>query len=189
MTISNSGPAVVSNTLVGIPQGTGEQERIGRKCTITNMHFRLLFTSVDLQASNLTAATLAHDDVRVIVYLDKQANGAQINGNDLLDADGIFEFRNLANSKRFKVLKDITFVFNETVIGAGNGTANDSHVVHKDKLVKFSLRTYIPIEYDSTLGALTEIRSNNIGLIVWTRAGGRVFLSTSSRVRVRFVDY
>lgn len=185
------GPTTNSSTLCDIVQSVGEQQRIGRKVTIRNIYLRLIFEWINSATSNLLAGTLGHETIRVLLFIDKQTNGSAVIGTDLLEADNFLSFRNMANTGRFRVLHDKQYVFNTTAIAAGNGTANDSQLVHKEYIIKISKKVYIPIEFDGATGAITEIRTNNIGLMVWAAHGGRIklFGTAKSVGRLRYTDY
>ncbi len=188
------GPVAFTSSLNDILQGAGEQQRIGRKCTIVNIYCRFVFsflgTLLGSNAENMAEADKAHETIRVIIYWDKQCNGAAISSAELLETDVYSAFRNLANIKRFRILHDKLYTFNTTAIVSGDGTAaTDTKVVGKDWHINISKKIFIPIEFAAALGALTEIRSNNIGIIFWGKHGGRVELSDASKIRLRFIDY
>ncbi len=196
-TLNNVGTLIGSNsvhgdlqTLVGIPQGTTESQRIGRKCTITNIYCRFNLEFLANEQADLTAANFAHETVRMIMFWDKQANGAAGTSTDILETNIWSSFRNLGNNKRFVVLYDKTFMFNAQCAAAGNGTANDSIVVIKDYQVRISKKCFIPIEYLLTTGALVNnIASNNVGMLFWGKHGGRMIVTNNSRIKIRFIDY
>ncbi len=177
-------------TIVGIPQGTTESTRIGRKCTITNIYIRLNVEFIANAQSDLTAANFAHETIRLMLFWDKQANGAAATSTDILETNFWSSFRNLANNKRFNILFDKTYVYNAGAIAAGNGTANDSQVIIKDYNIRISKKVFIPIEYLLTTGALvSNIASNNVGMLIWGKHGSRMVVRNDSRIRIRFIDY
>ncbi len=147
----------ITDSVCKIPQGVTEKTRVGRKCTIVSIDWR---NTVDLAATtDLTDATL----LRIIVYVDKQCNGATAVTLDILETDAINSHYNLSNKNRFRFLTDKTINLNFTAAG-GNGTANDA--VKHIRQMRFRKRCSIPIEFSSTTGAITEIKSNNIGLLL-----------------------
>ncbi len=93
----------VQTALLTIPEGVGEEQRIGRRLTITNILWRY---TVTLPFTTLQAET--SDVVRVMLIKDQQANGALPANTDLLESDDFQSFNNLSNSKRFSVLMDKT---------------------------------------------------------------------------------
>lgn len=170
-TIQNSG------SINNIVQGTGEQNRIGRKCVIKKINWRgiALLTNIDAQAST-------NDNIRIIMYLDKQCNGASIAVTDLLETDAFLSFNNLANSQRFRILVDKTIKLT-SVAGAwtGAGTEFGANSVNFEIFKDVN----IPLEFNSTTGAIAEIRSNNIGVLLLGTDG---IASFTSKVRLRFSD-
>lgn len=163
-------------TLLRIPQGTSEIQRIGRKCTIRSIGWRF---EIRLLA---TANVGASDVVRVILYLDKQCNGAAAAITDILESNNFQSFNNLGNKSRFRTLMDRTYALN-TQAAAGDGTANDAaSFLIQDTFFK---KVNLPIEFSSTAGAIAEIRSNNINMLILSRAGLSDF---ESKMRLRFSD-
>lgn len=145
-----------------IPQGVTESTRVGRKCTVKQILIRgdVKLPSAIVKDSN--------DRIRILVYLDKQANGATAAVLDLLEAATIDSFRNLAESSRFNVLMDKTIDLNKTA-AAGDGTTNDFEQYFQS--FKFFKNCNIPLQFNSTTGAISEISSNNIGVIAITHQG------------------
>ncbi len=175
--IAQNGTIFAAGTVHIIPQGTTEITRIGRKAVIKSINWRY-----NMQLPNSGALNDTSDVVRVILYLDKQCNGAIAAVTDILESDNFQSFRNLANTGRFSILLDRTFAIH-TAAAAGNGTANDSAAV--DRSATFYKQCNIPIEFNSTTGALTEIRSNNLNVLLLSKQGLVVF---DSKMRLRFSD-
>ncbi len=160
-----------------IAQGVTESTRVGRKCTVKsiNWHYNLMLPNV----GNVGAA----DVVRVVLYVDKQCNGATATATGIFESDDYQSFRNLANSGRFQVLMDRTHAIGRKS-AAGNGTANDAP--SEEFQYSFYKRCNIPLEFDNTTGAITEIRSNNIGVALISKSG--VESGFFSKFRLRFSD-
>lgn len=181
--ILNGGTA---GTLNAIPQGVTSTTRVGRKATIKAIGWRGT-VSMEPVASTQTPV---QGVVRLMLVLDRQANGATatVTGNPsgLLASANYQSFNNLANKDRFRVLMDRTFDF-ETPSGAGDGTvAND----WGGKLCSFTFfkNVDIPLEFNSTTGALTEINSNNLFGVMIASSASSVF-SLDSKMRLRFSDF
>ncbi len=190
------GPNTNSGTIVDLVQGTSESQRIGRKCTITKIHARMNFEFLPGSNPNLGMSDNAHETIRFILYWDKQCNGAAASFTDLIETDVYNSYRNLANVKRFVILYDKIWAWNSTAVGAADavdqqvGTAINqvSNRVIADYQINFSINVFIPIEFANTDGALTGIRSNNIGIMVWAKHGSRMKVSPS-KMRLRFIDF
>lgn len=152
-----------------IAQGTTESSRIGRKCTISSIHWRwnvLLPHNTSPQVS---------DTVRLIFYLDKQCNGTTATVQDILQTLNYQSFNNLANKDRFKILYDHVL---DTNFAAGVSQFADTQVSGS-----FHKRVNVPIEFSATTGAVTEIKSNNLGILIISNNG---FCALDSTVRLRF---
>ncbi len=170
--------ATVTGTVLVIPQGVTESQRVGRKCTIVGINWRF---QIRLPASTVETAT--SETVRVMLFLDKQCNGATAAVAQLLETDDFQSFNNLANKGRFRTLMDRTYDLSAQSGGtSAAGVDQFGEVVVSDS---FHKTCNIPIEYDSTAGALTEIRSNNIGVLIIGSDGLCAFVS---KFRFRFSD-
>lgn len=177
-TVDNDG--TIEESINKIPQGTGESERIGRKCTIKKVRWKYLVELPEKQQ----AVPVSNDTCRVILYLDKQANGAAPTVLDILQTRDILSFRNLANQMRFEILMDKNFDI-EYASAYFNTDTNAFAVA--DTLISgtYSKTCNIPIEFNGTQGSLSEIRSNNIGILTISKHGKVGFLS---ELRIRFSD-
>ncbi len=142
-----------SPSLALIPQGVTESERIGRKCVLKVLDVRGEVTlNTDEKASD------TENMIRLIVYQDKQANGLTANVGDILETAHVDSFYNLSNSGRFKILLDKRWAMTPTAAFAGDSCP---------RVYPFTLHKLcnMPLEYSGTAGALTELRSNNIGIM------------------------
>ncbi len=185
--ITGGGPSPTTITLVDIAQGTSASQRIGRKITITQIHVRLIFTYTGTTiVGSLGASQLCNDTIRVMLYQDKQCNGQSAIATDLLQEDNLRGFRNINNTARFRILVDKTFDFNTQTTGAGGNTNQDSIIDYKNKKCYFSKLVKIPMEYSGVTGSITEMRSNNIGIITWSEHGTTEI--HESRMRIRYTD-
>ncbi len=171
----------VTATINIIPQGTTEVQRIGRKCTIRSINWRF---RVDIPQLDGTGAAPIGDTVRVILFLDKQANGATATVLGILETADFQSFNNLGNKSRFRTLMDRSYTLNYTAASGSGGAADNDYaqVSIDDTLFK---KVNIPIEFDATTGAITEIRSNNIGVLLIAKSGNAGF---ESKFRLRFSD-
>lgn len=180
---------VVNQALVGsggniftslnlIPQGVGESARNGRKCTIRLIEGHCAMTLPEVDAASTPTAS---DYLRVIVYLDKQCNGTTATTGLLLTAPLLVRnFANLAEGDRFTFLHDKIYTLNYTSLASdGAGVVSQASVVKHFTIRK---KCAIPIEFNNTTGVLTEIRSNNIGILLISQ-NGRPQLHSDWRIR------
>lgn len=161
-----------------IAQGTGESNRIGRKCVIKSINWRF---KIELPITTGTSAQPS-DVVRIILYLDKQTNGAAATVTDILENALYQSFNNLANKSRFRTLMDRTYDMNYTA-AAGDGAANDWAATKVSDT--FFKKCNIPLEFDGTTGLITELRSNNIGILA---ISDNSICILEGQFRIRFSD-
>lgn len=164
-----------------IVQGITESTRIGRKCTITAIQWRW---SLDYFETTAQATATNAEQIRMILYLDRQANGATAAITDILESNSWLSYYNLANSSRFRILMDRTYVFQAQ---AGAGITATSEWAGNEKAGKFYKKCNIPLEFSAALGALTELRSNNLAIMTVSKRGDLVGLT--SKIRLRFSDH
>lgn len=177
-------------------QGNSPVTRIGNKITVTNINMRGLITS----GSKNDDATAANEcaTFRIIIGIDKQANGAAPNifdagGTGILQgaatggyADAL-AFRNMYNLERFVILKD-------KLISSRSGGAGSSGASKVDIGIpwKFSWKGMLPVMYNADVGDITDIRSNNLFVAI---IPDRISTTPTSgngtcefRTRVKFID-
>ncbi len=170
----------VTPTINIIPQGVTESQRIGRKCTVKHISWRY---RLNLPEADAQGDPTDPDSVRVLMYMDKQCNGATATVTDVLESADLHSFRNLSNSGRFVILLDKTYLMNPlTIASDGAGLMSTAGVVREYSFYK---KCNIPIEFNSTTGAIAEIRSNNIATLLISSAGSSGF---NSKIRLRFSD-
>ncbi len=172
--VATGGTIQAAGSICNIAQGTTEIQRDGRKCVVNAINWRY---SIKVPSN---AAANGFDTVRVILYLDKQCNGATAAVGDILETDDYQSFNNLANRSRFRILLDRTHTLKQHG-AAGNGTTNET-LTSMDNF-SFYKKCQIPLEFSSTTGAITELRSNNIGVMLVGHLGTAVF---ESKMRLRF---
>lgn len=174
-----TGGTIFNDSLNEVAQGAAENERVGRKITITDLliHFQMRCTTS-------TTATAIADSFRFIVYVDKQTNGAAATAAQILDGGGagvdIRSFRLLENASRFRILYDKVHPIESS--GGGVGAADNS--VPKVRQFSVYKKLKLPIEFSGATGDISEIRSNNIGvLILSTNAAANCLASYTARIR------
>jgi len=157
-----------------IPQGTGEFQRDGRSCVIKSIQIVADLLMVPAAATTVSVGCF------MALVLDTQANGAAPAFADVFDFNSAADcLPNLNNEGRFRVLKKWYWVFKPT---AGVSAAYN----HDRKHINFYKRCNIALEFSSSTGALTELRSNNIFLAT-ASTGGDDLVSISGVSRLRFV--
>lgn len=171
----------ITDTVIVIPQGVGESQRVGRKCTIKSINWRFNFNLPEVDAASTPGAA---DVLRILVYLDKQCNGATALVADILQSADYQAFNNLSNKTRFRTLMDRTYAMSYAAMASdGAAVVSQAEVQMEDTFFK---KCNIPIEYSSTTGAIAEIASNNIGILLISK---NAICSLESNIRMRFHDY
>lgn len=173
-TFDSTGEVPATGQLALIPQGDTESTRDGRKATIESIQIRG-------QAAFLpSAAATAAANVFLYVVLDTQANGAAAAATDVFTGTNFAEaMLNLNNSGRFRILKKINIHLEPQ---AGVSTAFNTSV----KQIEFYKKCSIDMDWSSTTGAITEIRSNNIFLLAGSSASTDDLVNFAGTCRLRF---
>lgn len=164
----------VLNSLNLIPQGTTDQKRIGNKITIRNINIRGQFSLDDQGTGAFTSCIM-----RVILFVDKQCNGATATVADILTTADINSFRNMDQVERFVILKDKNYTLPVTA-------ANVLHTSDSTRTWNISKKCNYDVHFSSTTGAITEIRSNNVGLLYIT---SNTIVNAEGIARIKFTDY
>lgn len=167
----------VYDSLVEIPQGAGESQRVGRKCTITAISLRYV-----VSLNNTSTPSSTEDGCRVIIFHDKQCNGAIAPITQVLASDTYLSYNNLANKERFRILSD---KFHDLSSTAGSYDGTNDQFGAKGVTKSVYLRCDIPIEFSGATGAIAEIRSNNIGVLI---ISDKAKCNFSGLARVRYSD-
>ncbi len=175
-----AGTGTIVPTVNIIAQGVTESERIGRKCTISQINWRYQCT-LPVRDAQMTPG--GFDVVRVIMFLDRQANKATALVTDVLESVNWQSFNNLVNKNRFLILHDKEVELNyEGMASDGAGVVSQAAYALSGSFYK---KVNIPIEFNAAAGAMTEITSNNIGVLLISSKGVAGF---NSKIRLRFTD-
>ena len=157
---------------------------MGARCTVTDINVK----GVINWQTGMAATTLQTVLIKMVIVLDKQANGANCTWSDVYNGTTPFSPRNLTNSQRFEVLKE--WMLQPTVVATGtadNWASAAISCTSPPTKFKFNKKCNIPLEFSSTTGAITEIRSNNITLMAVSYAGDDIHTLTGT-FRVKFRD-
>lgn len=169
MNMNTTGAQLLVN---GLAPGSGASERIGMKVTVRSIQLRL--------AQYVTAGTGSDQFQRVLLFVDRQANGAAPTLGSQLSANSILGLRSLVNRKRFKILWDKTCHL--------NATAEPGSMVFRTAYLKF--RSPVVMEFNAGVaGTIADIVSNSIyiytvgSLVAGATAGG-----VEGTCRIRYTD-
>lgn len=187
--VTTSGSA---DTLFAPTIGTSVYNRIGRKVALYKIAMRGVISTTVLQDQVDIVSSPA---VRVIIYVDKQTNGIQSQGEDVMalwlpsgngaaTIESAFSaFQNVANFGRFNVLKDIIYrprIVTSGTDGANTTSQNVSQIPFKI-VIKFKKPLTIKFnETSSATGSVADIVDNSLHIIA--TKSGTAFASTLSYI-------
>lgn len=176
-TVDTTGEVPATGQLVLIPQGVTESTRVGRKCVIKSILIRAA-----LRLDPTTAASFG-GNTAIYLCIDMQTNGAAAGVTDCFTGSTLpTAVRNLANSSRFKILKKWIHSWQATA-GATTAYAPCS------QFLEWYSTCSIPLEFSSTTGAITELKSNNLFLFAGADSGSiDDLVAVNGICRVRFSD-
>lgn len=169
-----------------VPQGVTPVTRIGQQIMIKSIH---LHTIVSMQGVDDANAATAEEGMqcRMIIYIDKQANGATIAVGDLLASAETVGFNQLSNRDRFVVLKDKFVAFSPQAI---TWTGVPDTFIKGDviRTWNYHKKLNLPVEFSGSTGAITEVRSMNIGMLLIATSETVAVGSLYGTARIRFTD-
>lgn len=158
-----------------IPQGDTESSREGRIIRIRSVQLRGVLTYAP--AATATAST----SVFLVLLMDSQCNGANPAITDVFTTNAMRDnMINLANNKRFKILKRFSFDFAST---AGVSTAYNN----VSRVLDYYKACNVTITYDNsvTTGAITSTRQNSI-LMAYGSDASASLVTFNGASRIRF---
>ncbi len=161
-------------TIVAVPQGVDESERVGRKCTVRSVH---------VKASLNTSATDPDGIFRMIIYQDKQTNKAAAPLLDIVQTISVNAFRNLTNTGRFNILMDKRLTVNAS---AAVGNAATFATVRRS--IMFNKTCEIPLEFVSSTPSVADLSVNNIGIWYLVDGGPADTWDIVGTARIRYTD-
>lgn len=163
-----------------IPQGEEQSERIGRKVTIKSIEWNFGISRVAVIDAT---APVSRDAVRLILYIDKQCNGAAAPILEILQTAFFRSYPKIANEKRFLFLHDETIDLGYDLLASDASNAFSSPAVQLN--FKISKKVDFDIEFDDAEVGIEQVMSNNIGVLSITSGGQASLLSYT---RIRYTD-
>lgn len=177
-----------------VPQSTSAFGRIGREVSVKSVDVVVtLDASKDSKKDNF---------VRVMLYLDKQANGAAATVEQVLNLSNasippLLAYPNLENSQRFIILKDA--LFSVPLRGISKATIvrdmedaitgfNVTDVIPGATIRRMRKRLNLPITFNDGAVSLTSVKSNNLGMLFVATNGGAETTQVGVTTRIRYSD-
>ncbi len=175
---------IVQDSVNEVVQDVSENGRVGRNIYVKSLLINGLFKA-QTQAND---AAGVNDMIRTIVYIDHQTNGATATVGQILEQGDILSHNNLENSKRFKILKNFIMSVHSPAGGGDVGAAESNWggmVIPYKCIIKF--KTPLKIEFNGATGAITEMSSNNLGIMQISFSGDSNVTSEFC-TRIRYTD-
>lgn len=168
--------AEVDSLIAAIAHGSTYTSRIGTKIYLWSADIKLTLNH-DAEGANQA------DQIRIILLVDRQSNGTQPLVGEVLDTTNDVEpttaFRNLENSHRFRILKDMR-------IGLSSFTTAAPVTKNINIHARFNKGLHVTYDKEDTTGTNDKIISNNIWLMVIgddATSTNNAFVSWNARVR------
>lgn len=160
------GGPILAQCFNAIPLGYTWQQRVGRKVQIVNMKLHL---EIGTQASTINPAQAETSQlVRIIIYIDKQTNGAQSNPGDVLysgpsNTVPIQYFQNGSSFGRYKMLFDRKYMFHPNTVYNYSSTNILSNGVNKNIDITFNFNPPLTVHYNAGIAnTVADIIDNSI---------------------------
>lgn len=149
---------IFNSSLLLMQEGTSDSTRIGNKITVKSVMLRgSVFANAQVDANETSNV------VRIIVYLDRQANGATAAVTDILASANWRSFNNLDNKDRFRTLAE-----KEIAIVLPGATPSGAAFVFGETVQPFFMKAKLNmvVKYKLNVGDITDLASANIGVLV-----------------------
>lgn len=173
-----SAGTIFNDTIIALSEGNTDSTRIGNRVNVKSVMLRGI---VQLAAATDVANT--SQVVRIIIYLDKQANGATASVTDILASADFQSFNNLDNSDRFRTLAETTIDM-MTPGAVATGAAYTYGEFNQSFFLKAKVN--LDFKYKGNAGTIADLASNNIGVLVIGKSDA---LGTCAYIaRVRYTD-
>ncbi len=172
-------------SISAIAQGDGESTRDGRRYKILSAHLR-----GEVEVPSIEAQGTVHPDVicKIAMVLDKQTCNAQLNAEDVYQdnasASSVYSMREMAFTKRFQVLRQLTLR-----IPVGDATLNEGAVnsfananVRIPFAIDYKFKKPIVVTCSLTTGVIAAVVDQSIH-VIGCATSTTAQLSYKSRVR------
>jgi len=153
-----SAGSIFNATLLTMVEGNTDQTRVGNRITVKSVMLR----GIAQIAANADVGNTSNI-IRIIVYLDRQANGATAAVTDILASASYQAFNNLDNSDRFRTLAETTIDLNNPGAVATGAAYTYGHV-KQSFFLKAKLN--LDVKFKGNAADETQLSSNNIGVLV-----------------------
>lgn len=177
--VSASAGSVSFNT---VPQGTGQNQRIGNRIICRSIQCR---GYIEVAGVVSTTSASFGNVFRIMIVVDHQSNSTNAAGSEILeDANNANSYRNLLTSQRFTVLWDKIINFNANSITSDGSVGERMSVDNRRPLAYFKKMNMV-VQYDGTTADTASISTNNMQIYLMSQDSGPV-CTLSLDVRLRY---
>ncbi len=173
-----------TDCISAVAQGDTDSSRDGRVYYINSAHIRGQVTQPIQEAQG---APVGDSVVRILMVLDTQTNKTEMTATDCMDNSGTGDwmgFRNLSNTSRFKVLKDMTIRL-ETSLNAQNEGAVNAFTTSglvQPFVINYKFKTPLKVICPLTTAIVGAISDNSIHIVCCSSNASNT-IEYQSRVR------
>lgn len=149
------------HTLNAISQGDTASARTGANLFMTRIEGQCFVSGTDAASPPASIGAFA-GVVRTMIFYDKQTNGSAPSVSDVLVSASALASQNPLRAKRFKVLYDVTQPLGSINLVPNFGIAR----------WKFDLPLNLPVQYTGTGGAVSDISTGGLFLLMICQTNG-----------------
>ncbi len=191
---SGSAAAYTDSCLVPTAIGSGYGQVNGNRYKLKKIRVRgALFGAIVPDSADMVQATI----VRLMLVHDEQPNGAQAQGEDIMQdigaaGENLFSYKRVAStSGRFRILKDEFITLQPST--AGTDAANTNSLANETETFSFQYQPRSPILVNIKSGNATAtvagvINCNMFLLLVANRNNSAVAITINAASRCYYVD-
>ncbi len=191
---SGSAAAYTDSCLLPTAIGSAYGEVNGNRYKLKKIRVRgIISTNVQVDQADVSQAAM----VRIMLIHDEQPNGAQAQGEDIMQDIGatpenLFSFKRVAaSSGRFRILKD-NFIILQPAVSGTDGTNTNSNTL-KAETFSFQYQPNVPILVNVKSGSATPtiastINCNMFLLLAGNLAAAAVATTVRGASRAYYVD-
>jgi hypothetical protein len=165
-------------------QGSGQSNRDGNLATVYEVEVSGKIVFEGTLAGTLPPPT---QYVRIMLLLDRQTNGTQATGGDVLEIPpapfDINSFERLENSERFWLIKDRYFTPRNSSMTQNGGANYSSMIIEEPFRMKHRFTLGLKTRFLSNAGTIADIKDNSLHVFALATPNTANQLIYSTRVR------
>lgn len=196
ITAAGGSTAYTGSALLPTAQGAAYGQVNGNKYWVKHFRFK---GKVSVPVTTSLANVTNGPTVRVLLVLDKQPNGAQAQGEQVMQSFGVgpqnaFTFQDVGDTVgRFQVIRDKIMIL-KPVATDNNSSASTGSIAFEQRMLKLNWKPQVPVKVsiksNSNTQGVAQTNSHNLFLLVFgiTDAGSSVAVNLTGCGRTYYVD-